>query len=235
MENIFRGKIYCSRCGRAVVRHTHVSSQDKLKIDPKYGCKYCLPELKRESCITRKSMELPLADLETVVFIEITRQIGFCLDVDALLKKTANSTHIVNKRRELSTKRDKLLKESGKITDLLTAAYTHHVNGLLDENEFEAARSKFEKDRQAAQVKLAQIEKEISRLDTDKARESDCLVQFRKYRGFSELNRDIIEALIKRIELMPMTNDLSIVFNYKDSFESLVGLLAESGVQKNVC
>lgn len=70
---------------------------------------------------------------------------------------------------------------------LLTAAYKHHSGGLLNENEFNIVRTKFEGDTQKAQARLAKIEEQISRYDTDKARESECLVTFRRFRDLRRL------------------------------------------------
>jgi hypothetical protein len=117
----------------------------------------------------------------------------------------------------------------------LTAAYTHHIGGLLDESEFNYAREKFEKDKQGIQIELAKTETQITEYDVNRMRESDCMVLFRKYRGFKKLDKEIIGALIKRIELTPLSNDILIVFNFKDSFDNLLGVFEESEVTGDVC
>jgi len=234
-ENIFVGKTFCSRCNRAVVRDSHANKHSKKKIYPAYHCRYCLPELKRANNLKGKGMQLRLADLEAIVFNEIKRQVDVCLDMDALLKKAENSAHISNKRRELTSKREKLIKKSERAVDLITAAYTHHASGLLDENEFNAARIKFERDKQNAVTALAKVEEQILGYDTTKARESSYMVQFRKYQGIIQLDKDIINTLIKRIDITPLSNEVAITFNFKDSFGSFMGLLSESEVSEDVC
>jgi len=234
-ENIFKSRLFCSRCGRSICRDTHVNRQNGNKIYPTYYCKYCLPELKRENNITGKSMTLRLADLESAVLREITRQIETCFEMDAVMKKTAYSAHINTKRQKLVTKREGLIKETERIVNLLTAAYTHHLGGLLDESEFNYAREKFEKDKQGVQIELAKVEAQIVEYDANRTRENDCMVLFRKYRGFKKLDKNIIGALIKRIDITPMSNDILIIFNFKDSLDSLIGLVAESEVTGDVC
>jgi hypothetical protein len=152
------------------------------------------------------------------------------IDTDNMLRSLAVSDNMAKKRCDLSSKREKLIKDMDRATDLLTAAYTHHVSGVLSETEFNVARAKFENDKQAAHLELARVEKQISAYDSDKMRESDCLAQFRKYNGFVKLDKDIVSALIKRIEFTPFTNDISITFNYKDSFDNLTRMIAESEV-----
>jgi hypothetical protein len=69
------------------------------------------------------------------------------------------------------------------------------LTGLLDEAEFAAARAKFEDDKHRAKIRLMQIEAQIAKYDTDKAKESDCLTNFRNYKGVEKLDKTIIGAL----------------------------------------
>ena len=229
-ENIFVGKLFCSRCGRAIWRDNNMNKQRKKVIYPTYYCFYCLPELKKANNIKSISKELRLADLEEVVFNEIRRQIEVCLDIDAMLKKATNSTSVISKRQELQSKREKLIKESEQVAGLLTAAYTHLVSGLLDDTEFSTARDKFESDKQSVLAAIAKVETQIMQHDTSKARESEYITQFRKYRGITQLNKDVINTLIKRIDITPLSNEIEISFNFKDSFDEFAELIAESGV-----
>ena len=234
-DNIYMGKTYCSRCGYATYRINPVG-RDKKTTYPVFRCTRCISELKRTmGCVERKSYALRLADLDAVVYGEITRQIHACIDIDVLLDKAANSPCIAEKRRELMSRRGQLLKDSERAVELITAAYSHHLGGLLNVKEFNAARTKFEQDKQNALTALAKVEDEILAYDAGKARESDYIVQFRKYHGFAKLDKGIIDALIKRIVITPMTNEVSITFNYADSFKRFAGLLEESGVLEDAC
>jgi hypothetical protein len=230
-ENIFTGKTFCSRCGRAVTRESHVNNRNKKKIYPTYYCRYCLPELKRANNISGKSMELRFADLETVVLRELSARMETCLEIDDLLNQITNSAPITDKRRTLTAEREKLAKDSAKADELLTSAYKHLLSGLLDEAEYSAAREKFENDKQKAKIQLLRVEGQIAVYDTDKAKESDCLKNFRKYRGFEQLDKDIVYAFIDRVDITPLTNDILITFNFNDGFDNLIRLREESGVR----
>jgi len=234
-ENIFRSKIFCSQCGRSICRDTHVNRQNGNRIYPTYSCRYCLPELKRANNIFGKGMALRLADLEYVVLNEITRQIDTCLELDDFINDASYTTHIHTKRQALLSEQERLIKETDKTNDLLTAAYTHHINGVLNESEFTNAREKFSQDKQRMQVELAKTQAQVNEYDVNRTRESEAMLHFRKYRGIQKLDREIINALIKRIELTPLSNELMIVFNFKDSFDSLAELVTESEATRDVC
>jgi ribosomal protein S14 len=232
-NNIFKGKTFCSRCGHAASYdlHSHLGRRKSYRT---YWCRYCLPELKRENNIVGKSMALPLDDLEAMVREEITCRIEACVEIESMLRKVKNAASITEKRNALITERNRLRKALEKATDLLTAAYAHLLSGLLNENEFNAAREKFEGDKKYTQAQLARVEEQIARYDTNNAWESECLTSFRRFKGFERLTKEIVGVLVKRIEITPLTNEVLITLNFKDSFNHLNSLLEESGVGKDV-
>ena len=234
-ENIFKSKIFCSQCGRSICRDIHVNRQNGNRIYPTYSCRYCLPELKRANNIIGKGMALRLADPEYVVLNEITRQIDTCIELDDFINNASYATHTNTKRQALLSEQGRLIKETDKTDDLLTAAYTHHLNGVLNESEFTNARKKFSQDKQRMQVELAKTQAQLNEYDANRTRESEAMLLFRKYRGIQKLDREIINALIKRIELTPLSNELMIVFNFKDSFDSLAGWVTESEATRDAC
>jgi hypothetical protein len=54
-------------------------------------------------------------------------------------------------------------------------------------------------------------------------------VKYRAFRDCETPTKEMIQALIGRISLTPMTNELDIQLNYMDCFEDLKQLLQESG------
>lgn len=53
--------------------------------------------------------------------------------------------------------------------------------------------------------------------------------------GFTSLDKAVINAFIKLIDVTPVSNDVVITFNFKDDYGRLTGLLAESGADSHVC
>jgi DNA invertase Pin-like site-specific DNA recombinase len=229
-ENIFAGRIFCSKCGQAAWR---ISSRHGNTVKYHYHCRFCCKELKRELGLNMLH-HFPLKKLETVVTESIQKQIDVCLEIDNLLAKVAATPAITRKRIALTQERDKLKKEGETAVRLLSAAYAHHLDGLLDGREFELARVKFERDKQNAETRLAQVEAELSEVELETVCRNEYLENFRKYRWFDKLDREIIIALIKRIELTPMTNEIAITFNFGDNFTKLKNLIQESEVLTDV-
>ena len=225
-ENIFVGKVFCTRCGKAAARESQYKNG---KAYFSYHCRYCDDELKDAAHVTRHKL-VSLNQLEAVVSGAIRGRMDACLELDGFLDKASTSEVIEQKCRNLKRERDKHRTEADKCGERLTAAYAHHLEGLLDKEEFELARAKFEQDKLAAAAALAQAEKGLSAYSLKEARENSALVNFLRFRGFEKLDRAVISALIGRVEITPMTNEINVRLNFKDDFEGLDKIIRESGV-----
>ena len=226
-ENIYVGKVFCTRCGKAAKRGYYRKNKSEVKYT--YRCRYCYDELKYTHGMDAVK-PVTLEKLEAVVNTAIQNQMDACLDIDGLLDKIANSMPISQKKQMLAKERHKLQKEVRKAGDMLSAAYTHHLEGLLDSNEFELARSKFERDKQNAKAGLARLDNELSEYELDAVRQNECLVNFRSFKGFESLDKEIVGVLVNRIEINPTTKVVDVVLNFNDSFSRLVRLAKESEV-----
>lgn len=226
-ENIYVGKVFCTRCGKAAKRGYYRKNKSEVKYT--YRCRYCYDELKHTHGMDAVK-PVSLEKLESVVNTEIQNQMDACLDIDGLLDKIAGSTPITQKKQMLTRERQKLQKEVKKAGDMLSAAYTHHLEGLLDSNEFELARAKFERDKQCAEAGLVRLENEMSAYELDLVRQNECLVSFRNFKGFESLDKAIVSVLVNRIEINPTTNVVDVVLNFNDSFAKLERLAMESEV-----
>jgi multidrug efflux pump subunit AcrA (membrane-fusion protein) len=134
----------------------------------------------------------------------------------------------------LTKERAKLEKTVGESERNLSAAYTHHLEGLLDLREYELVRAKIENDKTEAEARLAHIKAEQIKYDAKTAVENQWLVKFSAFRDCDTPTKDMIQALVKRITLVPMSNELNIELNYTDSYEELQEIVRESGVAVNV-
>lgn len=179
----FISKVFYTRCGKAAKREYY---RGKNGIKYRFHCRYCDGELRRTKGLkTIKPIQMEI--METVVAEMIMAQINTCLDYDGKLEKVSRSTAITHKRHNLTQERDNFIKAAKRAEDLLSAAYAHHLNGLLDSNEFEFARTKFENDKQAAAVSLERVERELSEYELDEIRKNECLTHSRAFKDFEKL------------------------------------------------
>ena len=106
--------------------------------------------------------------------------------------------------------------------------------GLLDLREYRLVREKIERDKFEAEVRLAGISAEQSKYDINNALNNQWLVKYSEFRNCETPTKEMVQALISKIYLTPLTNELNIELNFEDCFEDLRQILQESGVAVNV-
>ena len=237
-ENFFIGKIFCARCGRTMKRgysrNRKILADGRQETKYHYSCRLCSAEM-RHSLNIDKVPQFTYEKLEKVVIAVLQRQIAVCIDIDALIEDVTTSAPITSKCHNLKQEMERCQRDSKKAEDMLAVAYTHHLAGLLDDNDLIKARAKFEKDKRTAEIKEALAKAELERYDLDNQRRNAFLANFRNFKGFTKLDRAIISTLIHRIEISPLTNEISIALNFMDELEKLNSLIKESGVLTDAC
>ena len=237
-ENFFIGKIFCSRCGRTMKRghsrNRKILADGRQEMKYHYSCRLCSAEM-RHSLEIDKVPQLAYEKLEKIVIAVLQQQIAVCVDIDALIEDVTTSAVITSKCNNLKLEMDKCQRDSKKAEDMLAVAYTHHLAGLLDDNDLTMARAKFERDKRTAEIKEEQVKVELERYDLDNQRRNAFLANFRSFKGFTKLDKAIVTALIHRIEISPLTNEISITLNFMDELEKLNSLIEESGVLADAC
>ncbi|MCL2189132.1 MAG: recombinase family protein [Defluviitaleaceae bacterium] len=229
-ENIFVGVLFCARCGKALART--YNSRGKVPIYY-YACPRCVAEIKQAtgaSTVTR----LRLSKLEPLVFTVLQKQVEACVEMEVLLEDALNSTIIASKVQTLQAMLDKHQRDCKKADDMLASAYTHHLSGLLDSKDFDLARVKFEQEKQVASLGIERVQAELDNYVIKNQRGNAFLENFRRNKSFSKLDKVLVSAFIKRIEVTPLSNEINIVFNYMDELAALNNLIEESGVLANV-
>ena len=230
VENRYSRLIHCSRCGKVATR-TDGGHRGK-NIHYYYCCRHCLNDLKHEQGLERGT-KIPLAKLDSIVMETLQQHMDTLVQFDELEEILSNSDPLKQKRASLTKERARLERVIGKSEHNLSAAYTHHLEGLLDLREYEIVRIKIENDKSESEARLAQIKTEQAKYDVKNTLENQWLVKYRAFRDCETPTREMIQTLIRRIELVPMTNEISIELNYTDSFEELREILLESGVAEN--
>lgn len=226
-ENIFVGKVFCARCGRAAIRSIQRKKTIADKFD--YYCKTCHDEL-RYTLGKEKIPHFPLELLEKAIYTELRARIDVCLDMDALLNEASRSVSFADKRNALLAKRRQLEQALLQADELLANAYVHHISGILDSREFELAREKFESDRHVAETELERNRNELESCGMDAVQTNEWLTACRRFADFDRLDKDIVAALVERIEITPMSRELHIKLAFQDGFAALERLMREGAI-----
>lgn len=228
-ENRYVGKVYCSSCGHMASR---CSGGSKGRVRYYFCCRHCDNDIKAEQNLTR-TPKLTQNALDDTVMETLRKQIESLIEFDRLIGQLAMSEAQNRNRQELSRERAKWEKVMNSADKTLSAAYSHHLDDLLDLREFELVREKIERDKQDAAARLSAIETDLRKHGDMADRHNHWRKVYDSFRTAETPTKNLIQALISRIELTPVTNELHVVLNYKDGLEEYRELLCESGVKVN--
>lgn len=224
-ENRYGGKIFCSRCGKAAIRGT---SGRTIKNYQYYCCRHCENDLKYETGV-KTAPKMPIAKLDAIVMETMKKHMDALVQFDNLAEILSQSDPLKQKQAALKKESAKFEKTVNEAERNLSAAYTHHLEGVLDLREYELVRAKIERDKDDAAARLTKIKTEQTKYDAQNALGNQWLVKYRAFRDCETPTKEMIQTLIGRVYLTPMTNELEIELNYMDCFEDLRQLLQESG------
>ena len=220
-ENLFRGRIHCSDCGGAMKMSKFVNTRKDGSID-RYAVYECCRRKKLYdlSCPQRSIRK---AVVDKTVEEAIRFHIRTFLDTEQVIAKLNRSpkgraaasdiqNHIREKQRRIS-----------KIERLSTGIYEDYREGILNEEEYLAIRSRYGEEKEGLlkevdALMLAEREHEANYHSTGSL--ADIV---RKYAEFPELNREIVEAFIADIQVHTDSH-LVITFAFEDEFQRLIDM-----------
>ena len=220
-ENLFRGRIHCSDCGGAMKMSKFVNTRKDGSID-RYAVYECCRRKKLYdlSCPQRSIRK---AVVDKTVEEAIRFHIRTFLDTEQIIAKLNRSpkgraaasdiqNHIREKQRRIS-----------KIERLSTGIYEDYREGILNEEEYLAIRSRYGEEKEGLvkevdALMLAEREHEANYHSTGSL--ADIV---RKYAEFPEINREIVEAFIADIQVHTDSH-LVITFAFEDEFQRLIDM-----------
>lgn len=220
-ENLFRGRIHCSDCGRAMKMTKFVATRKDGSTD-RYAVYECCrrKQLYDLSCPQRSIRK---AIVDKTVEEAIRFHIRTFLDAEQVIAKLNRSP---KGRAAVSNIQNRIREKQRRITKierLGTGIYEDYREGILDEGEYLAIRRQYGAEKgellkEVDALMLAGTEHEADYHSTGSL--ADIV---RKYAEFQELNREIVEAFIVDIQVHTDSH-LAITFAFEDEFQRLIDM-----------
>jgi hypothetical protein len=211
------GVMFCGDCGNSIVR----------KKVGKYYYYVCATSKAGKGCT---SHSFAANELETAVMETITKQIAIILDLEKCLNDLADLPYQqlnMQKLTEQISEREREIKDCERYKRSL---YEDYKNGDISKEDF-IAFGKDYTDRIEELTQSVQILKQEAELLFSENNISHKWIEhFKRYRNVSELSRQLVVNLIKRVDLFE-NKRMKVIFNYHDKFEMIKKLLHEC-VQK---
>ena len=218
-ENLFRGRIHCSDCGRAMKMTKFVTTRKDGSID-RYAVYECCrrKQLYDLSCPQRSIRK---AIVDKTVEEAIRFHIRTFLDTEQVIAKLNRSPKGRAAASDIQNRIREKQRRISKIERLSTGIYEDYREGILDEEEYLAIRKQYGEEK-------AELLKDVDRLllaetehKTDYRSTGSLADIVRKYAEFPKLNREIVEAFINDIQVHTDSH-LTITFAFEDEFQQLM-------------
>lgn len=211
-ENILRGLIYCADCGRPLVRYKNVSQGKKMW----YTFICPMHSSDRNACPLKSIRE---DELFPVLQEALSKQIALAVDMEELAtsvnESPANRKKALTAQAQLEQER-KALKRCESMRDSL---YQSYVEKLMTEREYMSMKERYTVEAERHAKKIAELERQMEEAKSYTT-ENRYLASFSMFNGASVLSRELLTALIERIEI-GSGNQISIRFRYRDEFDAL--------------
>lgn len=221
-ENVLKGFVYCKLCGRALKRVRNISFNRDC-ITYAYICRYC-GGVEAEGTEKKRIKE---SELLEIISVAVRKQIELCTDVESMIERAGALDSNLQSRRSQEAEIDCHKKEISRIDNRMKTLYMDKCDGLFDEMEYVRMRQSYEENRDAFIARLAELTAEQERLSAMAIPNNQCITAFRPFYGEKTITREILLALVKRIDVIS-DKQIEIIFQYKDEYEALVAAAQES-------
>ena len=227
--NKYAGKIFCSRCGRIA---TQLCGNTRYKLRQYYRCRRCDYDLKAELGL-QKTPRLSLEKLDSIIMTILRQHMNVLVQYDELEQELYKNQRVQEKKIQLQKDVCNVKKATADYDNILKKAYTHFLEGLLDQREYETIRLKTECDKAQSETLLIKLRAEESRYMVNNILENRWLVKYREFRNCEAPTKEMIQALVGKIVLTPLTNELFIELNYCDELAELQQIIHGNGGRPN--
>ena len=211
-ENLFQKLVFCSECGRPMVRHKHLS-RNRKKASYHYVCPQYAMYLEQSGCAYKY---LPEEGLMEAVSRLIAQEAALAADVSALMDRRAPAED-QGLAREIARLQGKL----EKLRALRERLVRDLLADLLSKEDHDRMKEKYAQEAEQLQARLDGLLAERDRARHLLTRRNPWLSAFGKHSGEAVLTRELVQALVERVVVFP-ENRIEVHLKYRDERSALL-------------
>ncbi len=208
-ENIWKGKIFCGNCGRALHRQ-----RKKLKLSNDKYYIYCITNTRYErggcdnTCISE-------SELTELVITSIKAQAETLIgSKNLLLTSLSDKEQMQSRQREIKAIKDYISKNQ----NFLSSLYENLVSGIITADEYQSMREDYNKKISDAVLRMEQINAEQTGIEKQYNKYCDMSASVEDILKNDKLTKELISKLINKIYLYK-GRKIEILYNFDNEFE----------------
>lgn len=216
-RDLFRGLVFCAEC-----KSTMSAAKGCARIGAKTSSRvfYDCNSYKDSGHTKCSSHYIRQEDIYNHVKVLLDQQIRMAVDIEKLIADIQNRPQVMNYTVNASEKYAALVHKRKSLEVKMEQLLIDLTERLIDKNEYDYMRERYNRDLDLllkAEEKAA-IEKDSLRFVV--ASTEQWLQAIRQYRILPEINRDIVELLIRRIDVYA-DRHIKITLNYSDPYKPI--------------
>jgi DNA invertase Pin-like site-specific DNA recombinase len=226
-ENIFRGFTVCGICGAKIPR-LHNKKTDVYGHHYEYYIYTC--PLKRQHPAEPVYRSIRAEALYDAVFTPVAEELQRARNLGAIIEK--RSKRQANPRAALDAEINRAARELETINQRLAKLYENYADKLLTEMEYIGLKAEYERRAESVRSRTEDLSRRAALVSDVSESNNRWLSAARAFQNPTELTREMLEAVVERIEVYD-PGTVKIIYKYKDEFEMLKSCAeADSGEEE---
>ncbi|NBH76657.1 hypothetical protein D3Z52_00370 [Clostridiaceae bacterium] len=222
-RRLLQGKIVCGDCGSAMTAGKGSGRPGKGRLHWVYYECNDFRESGRDRCCSHYIRQEAIMERLTNM---LNQQVAIAVDLEKMIadiqRMPRTQQHQRTAQETLHAVRLKLGNLEAKMEQLLIDL----TSGVIDRDEYDYAKASYTRQREQLRMEESRAEQDAAALQNSISSTRQWIEKVRQYQRLPEINREIIELLVKEIRVF-RDRSISITLNYADPYAPLRGYLEE--------
>lgn len=210
-DNLFKGKIFCGDCG--ITMGGAVGNYNSMSY-------YC-PNYRENGAMGCVKKHISARKLEKAVLEAVQIHLKIFLEGREEIRSRNGSAEIGKRRMVLESETRDLRQKEAQYQQKLSSTYLDYKDKLLTVQEYFMLKNKYQ--AALAELEVARKEKELllNKMQETYGEDLELSHAAEKYFGQMVVTKDMVDALIERIEVFAKGR-IHIIFRFEDEYRSLL-------------
>ena len=220
--NLFRKKIYCADCGRAMEVGI---ARCSVRTNRYYRCKHA--NVTRGVGCDKRSVKKEV--VEETVFETLKLYQKLFADADRKLRQYNRTLEAKKTLQKLQKEKEDLEKQRSQYLEIAGTLYDDYEEGILDIEEYEYVSKEYKRKISDCNERLQKIQEQITNYDEEFPLGKNEHTTFQKFRFTHKLTQEMVDAFVDKV-LVHKDGSLTIKYRFQDEYTSVMQVLDERQV-----